>query len=219
MKETIIEAFNYRHACKEFNPEKKIDDQDFNFILETARLSPSSFGFEPWKFLVVQNRDLREKLKEHTWGGKKQIPTASHLLVILARKGYFMKYDSQYMKDFMKNVKHMPEEAIQARIGYIENFQRKDFKLLESERALFDWACRQTYISLANMMTAASMIGIDSCPMEGFNAEKINAVLKKDLAIDTDKFGIACMVAFGYRKAEPAVKTRQSMDDIVEWFD
>jgi len=75
MKEIVIEAFNYRHACKEFNPEKKIADQDFTFILETGRLSPSSFGFEPWKFLIVQNKELREKLKEHTWGGQKQIPT------------------------------------------------------------------------------------------------------------------------------------------------
>jgi nitroreductase len=218
MKEEIIRAFNYRHACKEFDPEKKISDQDFNFILDTGRLSPSSFGFEPWKFLVVQNPGLREKLKAHAWGGQKQIPTASHLLVILARKSYFMRYDSQYMKDFMKNVKQMPDDVIRARIGYIENFQRNDFRLLESERALFDWACRQTYISLANMMTAASMIGIDSCPMEGFHAEKITAVLQKDLGVDTQKFGIACMVAFGYRKTEPAAKTRQSLEEIVTWY-
>ncbi len=218
MKDTIIEAFNYRHACKEFNPEKKITDQDFTFILETGRLSPSSFGFEPWKFLVVQNMELREKLKEHTWGGQKQIPTSSHLLVILARTSYFMKYDSQYMKDFMKNVKQLPEDVIKTKIGYIENFQKNDFKLLDTERAIFDWACRQTYISLANMMTAASMIGIDSCPMEGFNAEKINAVLEMDLGIDTEKFGISCMVAFGYRKTEPGAKTRQSMDKIVAWY-
>ncbi|CAB1069354.1 Oxygen-insensitive NAD(P)H nitroreductase (EC / Dihydropteridine reductase (EC [Olavius algarvensis Delta 1 endosymbiont] len=219
MKDTIIEAFNYRHACKEFDPEKKISDQDFEFILNTGRLSPSSFGFEPWKFLVVQNQGLREKLKEHAWGGKKQIPTSSHLLVILARKGSSMKYDSQYMQDFMKHVKQMPQDVISARIGYIENFQRNDFKLLESERAIFDWACRQTYISLANMMTAASMIGIDSCPMEGFHADKINAVLEKDLGIDTQKFGVACMVAFGYRKTEPAAKTRQSLEQIVTWYD
>jgi nitroreductase len=218
MKETIIEAFNYRHACKEFNPDKKIADQDFTFILEAGRLSPSSFGFEPWKFLVVQNKDLREKLKAHTWGGKKQIPTSSHFLVILARKSYFMKYDSRYMKEFMKNVKQLSEDVINTKIGYIEGFQKNDFKLLESERAIFDWACRQTYLSLANMMTAASMIGIDSCPMEGFNAEKINAVLETDLGIDIEKFGISCMVAFGYRIAEPGAKTRQSIDDIVAWY-
>jgi nitroreductase len=218
MKASIIDAFKFRHACKEFNIEKKIPDQDFNFILEAGRLSPSSFGFEPWKFLVVQNQDLREKLKEHAWGGQKQISTSSHFLVMLARKSYFMKYDSEYMKDFMKNVKKLPEESIKTKIGYIENFQKNDFKLLETGRAIFDWACRQTYIPLANMMTAASMIGIDSCPMEGFDAKKINDVLQKDLGIDTKKFGISCMVAFGYRKTDPGAKTRQLMDEIVEWY-
>ena len=218
MRGRIIEAFNFRHACKEFNIEKKITDQDFNFILETGRLSPSSFGFEPWKFLVVQNKGLREKLKEPTWGGQKQISTSSHLLLILARKSYFMKYNSEYMKDFMKNVKKLSEDVIKTKIGIIENFQKNDFKLLETERAIFDWACRQTYIPLANMMTAASMIGIDSCPMEGFDAEKINEVLEKESGIDTKKFGISCMVAFGYRKTEPGEKTRQSMDKIVAWY-
>ncbi len=218
MKERIIEAFNFRHACKEFNSEKKIANEDFNFILETGRLSPSSFGFEPWKFLVVQNRELREKLKEFTWGGQKQIPTASHLVVILARKSYFMKYDSQYVKDFMKNVQKQSEDVIKTRSAFYENFQKSDLKLLENERAIFDWACRQTYLSLSNMMTAAAMIGIDSCPMEGFIAEKINDVLEKSFGIDIEKFGVSCMVAFGYRKTEPRAKTRQSMDKIVEWY-
>ena len=97
-------------------------------------------------------------------------------------------------------------------------FPKKDFKPLETEGVIFDWACRQTYIPLANMMTAASMIGIDSCPMEGFNVEKVEAVLDKDLGIDTKKIGVSCMVAFGYRKKEPGAKTRQSMDKIVEWY-
>ena len=62
IKETILAAFNSRHACKEFDVNKKISAEDFNFILETGRLSPSSFGFEPWKFLVIQNHSLREKI-------------------------------------------------------------------------------------------------------------------------------------------------------------
>jgi len=59
-KNKIIEAYNYRHACKVFDADKKISDEDFSFILETARLSPSSFGFEPWKFLIVQNMDYHK---------------------------------------------------------------------------------------------------------------------------------------------------------------
>jgi len=88
----------FRHACKEFNPDKKVCDEDFNFIMETARLSPSSFGIEPWEFLIVQNPEIREKLKTYTWGGQKQFPTCSHLVVCLVKKACFMKYDSDYVK-------------------------------------------------------------------------------------------------------------------------
>lgn len=218
MKEKIIEAFNFRHACKKFDSEKKISARDFNFILETGRLSPSSFGFEPWNFLVVQNIQLREKLRGLTWGGQGQIPTASHLLVVLARKSYFMKYDSQYIQSFMKDVQNLPENIIEMKRNVYQKFLENDFKLLDNERAVFDWACKQTYIPLTNMMTAAAMIGIDSCPMEGFEAEKIDELLANDFDIDTEKFGISCMVAFGYRDKEPSAKTRQPLENIIKWY-
>ncbi len=218
MKEEIIEAFNFRHACKKFDSEKKISAQDFNFILETGRLSPSSFGFEPWNFLVVQNIQLREKLRGLTWGGQGQIPTASHLLVVLARKSYFMKYDSQYIQSFMKDVQNLPENIIEMKRNVYQKFLENDFKLLDNERAVFDWACKQTYIPLTNMMTAAAMIGIDSCPMEGFEADKINELLAGDFDIDTEKFGVSCMVAFGYRDTEPPAKTRQPLENIIIWY-
>ncbi|WP_176519285.1 nitroreductase family protein, partial [Bacillus toyonensis] len=67
-KEKIMEAFHFRHACKAFDPMQKISEEDFNFILETGRLSPSSFGYEPWKFVIVQNKEVREKLQPYSWG-------------------------------------------------------------------------------------------------------------------------------------------------------
>src|SRR3954452_10982441 len=85
-KEKIMEAFHFRHACKEFDPMHKISEEDFKFILETGRLSPSSFGYEPWKFVVIQNAALREKLKPVSGGATGQLPTASHIVVILARR-------------------------------------------------------------------------------------------------------------------------------------
>lgn len=218
MKEKILDAFHFRHACKEFDADRKIGDEDFDFIMETARLSPSSFGFEPWKFLVVKNTELREKLRTHTWGGKKQFPTASHLVVILARKSPDMKFDSAYIEHMMADVHHIPDEGRIARRQLYETFQKKDFKLLESERAMFDWACRQTYIALGNMMTSAAMIGIDSCPIEGFVAKEIEKVMRADFGINTDHYGVSCMVTFGYRKNEGRQKTRQTMEEIVEWY-
>ena len=219
MQEKIIEALNFRHACKQFDATKKISDADFNFILETGRLSPSSFGFEPWNFLVVQNMELREKLKVFTWGGQGQLPTASHVLLVLARKSFFMKHGSEHLDNFMKDVKKLPENIIELIKGAYKKFQENDFKLLESERALFDWACKQTYIPMANMMTAAAMIGIDSCPMEGFEADKMEALLASDFGVDTEKFGTSHMIAFGYRAADPPPKFRQSLDSITEWFE
>lgn len=218
-KQEILDAFWFRHACKEFDAARQIGDEDFEFILETARLSPSSFGLEPWKFLVVQNPALREKLRTHTWGGQKQLPTASHVIVTLLRKSHFMRYDSGYVQNFMREVQKFPEEAAVARTAILEKFQIHDFALLESERAMSDWAAKQTYLPLANMMTAAALIGIDSCPIEGFERENLERVVAENMAVDLDQWGVAYLVAFGYRKGEPArPKTRQDMDEVVEWF-
>ncbi len=76
IKKHILDALRFRHTTKEFDPSKKISDEDFNFILEAGRLSPSSVGYEPWKFLIVQNHELRDKLKEVSWGAKGSAPNS-----------------------------------------------------------------------------------------------------------------------------------------------
>jgi nitroreductase len=214
----IIEAYHFRHACKIFDNNKKIDEKDFNTILEVARLSPSSFGFEPWKFLVVQNMQLREELKKDTWGAQNTLPTASHFIVVLAKKQNSIRYDSKYIYHMMRDIHHLDEDIIKIRAGFYKNFQLNDFKLLESDRATFDWASKQTYIAVADMMSTAAMLGIDSCPIEGFNREKIDNILSNKFDIDTKEWGVSLMVAFGYRKDAQKPKTRQSLDDIVEWY-
>lgn len=217
-KQEILDAFNFRHATKEFDPAKKISDEDFQFILETARLSPSSVGYEPWKFVVVQNKKLREKLREVSWGAQGQLPTASHFVVILARTIKDTKYDTAYVENQMLNVKGIPEDIFaQMKIRYKE-FQEHDLKLLESERAIFDWASKQTYLALANMMTSAAQIGIDSCPIEGFDFDKVQQVLNEEGLLEDGHLAVSAMVAFGYRINEPRPKTRKSMDDIVQWI-
>ncbi|CAM3673420.1 NAD(P)H-dependent oxidoreductase [Mesobacillus zeae] len=217
LKEEILEAFQFRHATKEFDPSKKIHEDDFRFILETGRLSPSSFGFEPWRFLVVQSPELREKIKNTAWGAAGKLPNASHFIVILARTKADTKYDSDYLKDHFKNVKQLPEEFMAKYLERIEEFQQKDFDLLDGERPLYDWASKQTYIALANMMTAAAQIGIDSCPIEGFNFEKMNELLTEEGLLEEGHFQISVMAAFGYRVKDPNSKTRRSYEDIVKW--
>ena len=218
MKEQFLEMMQFRHACKVFDENKKISDDDFNFILESARLSPSSFGFEPWHYLVVQSPELREKLKEHTWGAQGTLPTASHFVVTLARTSKTMRYDSEYIEHMMADIHHIPEDAREKRRSFYKTFQEKDFSLIQSDKTFFDWACKQTYIALANMMNAAAFIKIDSCPVEGFVEDKINQLLSDEFNIDTSVFRISHMVAFGYRKDPQKEKTRQPLDDIVTWY-
>lgn len=85
-KEQVLDAFKFRSACRYYDPERKISDDDFDYLLELARLSPSSVGSEPWKFLVVQNRELREQLKPVSWGMARQLDNCSHLVFFLAKK-------------------------------------------------------------------------------------------------------------------------------------
>lgn len=130
-----------------------------------------------------------------------------------------MIYDSSYISNFMKNIQQLPEEVVTMKLGFYKAFQETDFQLLESDRAMFDWASKQTYIALGNMMTAAAQIGIDSCPIEGFHQEKVEAILKEEGIVSGDTFGVSVLVAFGYRAEEPKRdKTRQTMDMVVEWI-
>ncbi len=217
-KSKIIEAYNFRHACKIFDAKKKISEDDFLTILEAGRLSPSSFGFEPWKFLIVQHSKLREKLLPVTWGAQGSLPTASHFVIILVRKQKSMHYSSSYIEHIMSDVHHLPKEALETRKELYKTFQEKDFSLLESQRATFDWAGKQAYIALANMMTTAAMLEVDSCAIEGFKSKELEDVMASEFNVDTEMFGVAVMVAFGYRKESQKVKTRQNMQDITEWY-
>lgn len=219
MENKFLDAMMFRHATREFELTEKISDEDFAKILECGRLSPSSFGFEPWKFLVLQDEKLRSKLKEHVWGGQAQLLTASHFVIILARKNQSMRYDSEYIQHMLKDVHHAPEHIQEMFTEYFKNFQTDAFELFESERKLFDWSCKQCYIALANMLTGAATMEIDSCPLEGFNPNHIDVFLEKELDIDSNEYGVAVMAAFGYRKNEPRrEKTRQTIEDITTWI-
>lgn len=215
-KQEILKAYQFRHACKAFDNNKKISDEDFHFILETGRLSPSSVGLEPWKFVVIQDEALREKLKPVSGGAQGQLPTASHFVVILARRKEGLRHDSVHVIKMMKDIHHMPEEVVQGLSGFYKSFVETELE--DNDRLIFEWASKQTYIALGNMMTAAAQIGIDSCPIEGFDKKQVTSILQNEGIITANDFGVACMVAFGYRQEDPKrPKTRQNLDEVVEW--
>ncbi|CAM1333516.1 NAD(P)H-dependent oxidoreductase [Tenacibaculum aestuariivivum] len=217
LKEDILNAFKFRHATKEFDSTKKLSDNEIKFVLQTANLSPSSFGFEPWHFIVVQNKELRELLKPVAWGAPLKLDTASHFILGLSMKAPMTKWNSDYISHMMKDIKQLPEEAIEMYSKFYREFQERDFNL-NTDKKLFDWASKQTYIALGNMMTAAALAGIDSCPIEGFHEEKATELLREKFNIDTNKYGLSYMLALGHRKEDPThKKTRRNFNDIVTW--
>ncbi|MBT2816710.1 NAD(P)H-dependent oxidoreductase [Staphylococcus coagulans] len=215
-RQLLLDTFNYRFATKRFDASKKISEADFNTILETGRLSPSSLGFEPWQFVVIQDPAIRDALKPMSWGAQGQLDTASHFVVILARKN--VRPENKYVQHLLRDVKHMDETMIQQMSEKTTSFQDKNLNLYESDRALWDWASKQTYIALGNMMTSAAFLGIDSCPIEGFQYDEVAELLTEKGIIDDENFAPSVMVAFGYREEDPKrEKTRQTQSEIVKW--
>ncbi|CAM4514595.1 nitroreductase [Paenibacillus endophyticus] len=209
----MLDTFNYRHATKEFDPEKKIPEDDFQFILEAGRLSPSSGGNEPWRFVVVQSPEFRNELAPHVSGAVRQLPTSSHFVLILARKG--LTYDSPYLVEQQTQKMQMPLEVFNKMRPAYEQFYH-DLHL-DSERALVDWSSKSTYIALGNMMTAAAHIGVDSCPIEGFELDAVNDLLQKRGLLGDDEYSLSVMVAFGHRVREARPKKRLPMNEIVKF--
>ena len=212
-RQHILDVFHRRYATKKFDPNKKISDADWQTIIEAGRLSPSSFGYEPWKFLLIENPEIKEDLKKICWGAVNSLNGASHFVIILARKN--VTITSPHVKHMVEDVMGVDFDVHSPRSEKFKSFQENDFDL-NSDRALFDWASKQTYIPLTNMMTVAAELGIDSCPIEGFNRTKVDKYLADKGIIDPDKFGVSVMLGLGYRDQEQPKKTRQPLDEVLE---
>jgi len=207
-KNKFLEIMNFRHACKVFDENKKILSEDLEFILEAGRLSPSSFGMEPWKFLVIQNQDLKEKLRPLCWN-QPQITTCSELIVILAKIEDLKPY-SKYVK-YMFSRRGLLDEHYDA---YLYKYASHLENTMRNNESILAWSAKQCYIAMGNMMSGAASIGIDSCPIEGFEIENVEKILN----IDTTKYRVCVLVPFGYRLNTQPNKFRLDTQDIVEYL-
>lgn len=216
-KQQILAAYHSRHACKQYDPSKKVSEEDMHFIVETGRLSPSSFGFEPWHFVVIENPEIRNLIAGNAWGAADKARDCSYLVLFLVRNPQDLRPGSDYINHHKKNVLSLPEDVSELYSGFFKAFSESDFNL-DSDRAVFDWACKQSYIALGNMLTAAAMVGVDSTPIEGFNREKLSQVLAEKGVFDRQKFSLSVMAAFGYRSKQPREKHRQSFDSVATFI-
>lgn len=212
LNETIETAFATRFACKRYDPERDVSERDMRTICEAARLSPSSFGLEPWKFLVVRkSAALTDELLERAWGMKRNAP---YTVVILARK--HMEPESAHVRHMMADVQHATPENMEQRQAMFASFQKNDLGVADDQRLMFEWSCRQCYIALANMLTACALLGVDATPVEGMNYEKVNALLAEKGLMDPEEFGVAVAIQVGYHDPSHAMnpKTRQQAEDV-----
>ncbi len=210
VEKSFSEALEFRHACKLFDEEKKISKEDMLYILEAGRNSPSSFGQEGWKFLVITNDELKSKLRPYCWN-QPQITTCSHLVVILTAIEALKPSSGIPQKRFQR--RELPKERIEA---YIKKYEEhlKEMGALDDERLLYEWGSKQCHIALANMMIAAAVKGIDSCAIEGFEKKEVEKVL----GLDTKKFQLSLILPLGYRVKPQPKRIRLTPKEVYEWI-
>ena len=208
MKNEFSKVMDFRHACKVFDESKKISDEDIKYILEIGRKSPSSFGMEAWKFLVITNKDLKAKLRPACWD-QVQVTSCSHLVVILAGIDSVKPESGLPLKRFSR--REMPQEKLDF---YLDLYASHLEQTLSSDENIYAWTSKQTYIAAANMMSGAAFIGVDSCPIEGFDKGQVEEILK----LDTAKYQLSLVLPFGYRIDEQSSQQRLDFNEVVEFI-
>ena len=170
MNNTTTQALNWRYATKAFDTEKKLTDEQLSLITEALRLSASSFGLQPWKFVVVTNPEVRKQLREAAWN-QPQITDASHLIVLSVRTDV----DASFVDKFVQSVadtRGMPVDALKEYSDMM-----KGSVASRTPEAVKEWSSRQVYIPLGTALLAAAENQIDACPMEGFDNAKFDEIL------------------------------------------
>ena len=207
---TLVEQLNWRYATKRFDSTKKISDGDWKTLAETIRLTPSSYGLQPWKVLLVQNAAKRKELRAVSWN-QPQIEECSHLVVFATLK----TISEKYVKEFI---------ALTAKERGMQPEQLKDYEAMmvgdvvkgpRSEIAQF-WAQRQAYIAMGFLLETAALKGIDSCPMEGLDPNKYDEIL----GLKGTEYATVAVVTLGYRAADDKYqslkKVRFSSEQVVQ---
>lgn len=213
MNKQIIEALQWRYAVKKFDAAKKISEENWQTLAESLRLSASSYGFQPWKFLVVQNPEVRKQLRNFSWN-QSQVEDCSHLVVF----AFLKKIDLNYVDRYIRRM-------VEVRGGTAENYKgfrdNANAKLLTGRRAndLDHWAERQSFIAMGQLLETAALLKVDSCPMEGIEPAEYDRIL----GLENSEYQTIAAVALGYRHPEDKYqhlpKVRFSQEEIIQIID
>jgi nitroreductase len=208
--QALVSAMEWRYAAKSFDPNRKIAPETWAALERSLVLTPSSYGLQPWKFVVVQEQAMRETLRPASWN-QRQVTECSHYVIFAQKTGL----DESYVDKFIQLVASTRGVGLETLSGLRKGILG-DVVHGERSRYIREWAARQCYIALGNFMTSAAVLGIDTCPMEGFEPVKYDDIL------GLGKLGLTATVACaaGYRnpgdRFAQAKKVRFSRTEIIQ---
>jgi nitroreductase len=203
----FINNANWRYATKKFDATKKVSDADLQTLKEAIRLSASSYGLQPYQVILVENPELRAQIQPAAWG-QSQIVDASHVLVF----ANVTNIGNAEIDAYLNNVAETRGLSIDALQGYGDFMKSKISSLSDEQKNI--WTSKQTYLALGNLLNAAAELNIDVTPMEGFEPEKVNAIL----GLNEKGLNASLIATIGYRHAEDATqnyaKVRKSEQEL-----
>lgn len=194
----LLKQLQWRYAVKKFDPAQKIDATTWHALEQALILSPSSYGLQPWRFLVITADEVKDQLPAVSWN-QTQPKDCSHMVVFTARE----HLDASYLDNYIAHT----ESSRGLPAGALAGFRKMLASSVETMQSHFEWNCRQVYIALGQLMTAAAMVGVDSCPMEGIVAAEYDKLL--GLSGSGYRTVVAC--ALGYRDPSDAYATAKKV--------
>lgn len=208
--ETVLQQLRWRYATKKFDAARRVSDTDWRTLEEVLVLTPSSFGLQPWKFIVITDPATRQKLVPVSWG-QTQLVEASHVVVFAVRKSLGAADVDEYVRS-MASTRGVPVESLEGfrkvLLGFLEQ--------LTTAGGVAAWATRQAYIALGNLMTSASLLGLDTCPMEGLDPAAYDRVL----GLDKTDYATVMACPVGYRAGDDKYaalpKVRFAADRVIQ---
>lgn len=206
----IKEALEWRYATKKYDSTKKITHEDWETLKSSLQFAPSAYGVQPWKFLVIENPEVREKLKAASWN-QTQVTDASHYVVFLYKTEVDVPFIDQYLQR-MSEVRQAPLESLAGfKNMLVENLAKAP------EEQIRTWAQRQAYIAMGFLLQTAAVLKIDATPMEGLDPKAYDKIL----GLEGSGWKTVATVALGYRHPEDAYqnlkKVRFTEDTVIQY--
>ena len=206
----LLDRLNWRYATKKFDSTKTIPADIWAALEESLVLTPSSYGLQPWKFLIVTNPDLKAQLQPLSWN-QAQVSECSHYVVFTIKKNL----TAEHVDHFVARTAEVRQAEPESLAGY-RKVMVSDVVYGARSLSVNEWATRQTYIALGNFMTCAALLGVDTCPMEGIEPAKYDTVL----GLPEKGYATVVACAAGYRaeddKYATLAKVRFEKSEVIE---